>query len=224
MKTVGLESVTLSGRPVIISDVDDVVLSFIDPFQRFLEANALRFLPRSFRLTGNIVRASNEEAIDELAVRKMLHDFFEAQADWQLPFDDAPATLELLAKDADVIFLTAMPPGFLNQRRALLDTLGFHYPLVATLEPKGLVAARIMGASPSKSVFIDDMAHNVISVGDHLPDCLLIHMPPDSPVHAMAPKADNGAVIARSWTEAKTHIIGHFGITETPPIQAITNA
>ncbi len=210
MKTVGLENVTLSGRPVVISDVDDVVLQFISPFQAFLEAQSLHFLPRSFRLSGNIVHSETNAPVDDKAIRELLDGFFEAQESWQTPFDHSIAALKGLADSADIIFLTAMPPAYFGRRRALLDTLGLHYPLVATLEAKGPVAAKIMDGTGAKTAFLDDMAHNITSVGQHLPDCLLLHMPPDSEVHTMAPRADGNAVKVKSWPEARAHIQTHF--------------
>ncbi len=210
MKTVGLEDISLTGNPVIISDVDDVVLQFINPFQVFLEAQSLRFLPRSFRLTGNIVHCETNAPVEEKVVRDLLDGFFDVQERWQTPFEYAVATLETLAESADIVFLTAMPPAYYHRRRALLDSLGLHYPLVATLEAKGPVAAKIMAGTGGKAAFLDDMAHNVTSVGQHLPDCLLLHMPPNSEVHAMAPKAEGDALKVKDWPEAQTHIQTHF--------------
>lgn len=213
MTTAGLDNVKLTGRPVIISDVDDVVLTFIEPFQRFLVENSFRFLPRSFRLTGNIVRIETEEAVDEIAVRGLLDRFFEEQENWQDPVAEAVAVLSDLSNDADILFLTAMTPAYIAQRRTLLDALGLHYPLVATREAKGHVAARILGDSAVKTAFIDDMAHHISSVKAYLPDCLLIHMPPESDVHAMAPGADKGTVTAKNWPEARHHIRKHFQLS-----------
>lgn len=209
-KTDDLPNVKLSGRPVVISDVDDVVLKFIEPFQAFLETQSLRFLPRSFRLTGNIVRIETNIPVGEESVRDLLDAFFRAQKDWQTPFDHALATLEKLDAIADIVFLTAMPPQFTRQRRELLVSFGLDHALVATRQAKGPVANQILKTSSAKCVFLDDMAHNITSVGEHVPGCLLIHMPPDSEVHDFAPKAAAGVPKAADWREAYDMIASYF--------------
>ena len=50
-----LDHVILSNRPLVVCDIDEVVLEFLTPFRNFLRASGLDLLPRSFRLHGNIV-------------------------------------------------------------------------------------------------------------------------------------------------------------------------
>lgn len=107
-----ISHIRLTGRPLIISDVDDVILEFIEPYERFLDARGLKFLPRSFRLTGNVVRLDDETPVSEAVVKQSLHDFFDEQQAWQKPFAHAMTALPALAEEADIVFLTAMPPKF----------------------------------------------------------------------------------------------------------------
>ncbi len=208
-----ISHVILGGRPVIVCDVDDVVLKFIEPFERFLNAQSLRFVPRSFRLNGNIERYDSGKAIDDSQIGTLLQNFFEAQQEWQTPVEAALSALVELQEHAEIVFLTAMPPEFYPHRRALLDEYGLHYPMVATQKPKGPVAARILNGSGVKCAFIDDMAHNVDSVAEHLPDCLAIHMPPDYEVHRMAPATTNkNAHKASGWAAATPQILRYFDV------------
>jgi hypothetical protein len=133
------------------------------------------------------------------------------QGDWQTPFDLAADTLHALGKDADVLFLTAMPPRYSVARRRLLDRLGLDFPLVATEEPKGPVMQRIHGERSLPSAFIDDMAHNLHSVRDHVDGCLVLHMMPNSPLHLLAPKPDDGIARAMDWPHAGELIRAHIG-------------
>lgn len=205
-----LSHLSLKDRPLIVCDVDDVVLQFFAPFEDYLKKDGLELLPRSFRLTGNIVSVGTEIAIEDTAVKQLIGSFFESQEEWQTPFDQALDTLNALGADADVLFLTAMPPRYSEPRRRLLDRLGFDFPLVATEAPKGPVMRRIHGERPLPSVFIDDMAHNLHSVRDHVENCLVLHMMPDSPLHLLAPKPDDGIARAMGWAQAgdliRTHI------------------
>lgn len=204
-----ISHVRLSDRPLVVCDVDDVVLHFAAPFQDFLRGEGHELLPRSFRLTGNIVSIETQVAIEQEGVRRLVEAFFEAQETWQLPFELVVQTLTALSKDADIVFLTAMPPRFRDQRRRLLDRLDLSFPLVASEEPKGPIMRRLHGERTQPSVFIDDMAHNLHSVRDHMPRSLLLQMMPDSPLHLLAPKPD-GIARATDWAHAEELIREHF--------------
>lgn len=211
-----ISHIRLQDRPLIVCDVDDVVLNFAAPFGEYLKAGGHEFLPRSFRLTGNIISIETQAVIEETQVRQLIGQFFETQEDWQTPLALSADTLKAIGRDADVLFLTAMPPRYQEQRRRLLDRLGFDFPLVATEEPKGPVMQRIHAGRPLPSVFIDDMAHNLHSVRDHVENCLTIHMMPDSPLHLLAPKPHESIVRAMDWRHADDLIRAHIGVPTIP--------
>ena len=204
------DHVALGDRPLVICDVDDVVLEFLRPFEAYLAATGSRLLPRTFRLHGNIVSLETEEALQDHAVTRLIEDFFDAQERWQTPFPEAVNTLQALDRDFDVVFLTAMPPRFAEQRRRLLDQLQLHFPMIATETPKGPVVKAMHRGRPLPLAFIDDMAHNLHSVGQHVEDCLLIHMMPDSEIHRLAPKPEGAVQRAADWPHAGEILNAHF--------------
>ncbi|SMD05896.1 hypothetical protein [Rhizobium sp. RU36D] len=203
--------IALSERPLIVCDVDDVVLQFVGPFQSFLQDHGYRLLPRSFRLHGNIVSAINEQPVDHADVTGLIAGFFDSQERWQVPIAGAAEALQMLSSDADVVFLTAMPTRYFAQRRRLLDSLGFAFPLIATEDAKGPLVARLHASREHKIAFVDDMVHNLHSVGQHKSDCLLVHLPPISEIHRFAPETPDTARRAGDWSEASTLIRDHFG-------------
>jgi len=205
-----LSHIRLGERPLIVCDVDDVVLQFIDPFQLFLESQGHEFLPRSFRLHGNIVSKADGTAIEDQQVSRLIEAFFEAQEFWQKPLDRVVQTLERLSEEADILFLTAMPPRFQDQRRRLLDRTGLLFPLLASEQPKGPIVHALHASRSHPVVFIDDMARNLHSVRDHVADCLLIHLMPNSPVHRFAPAAADDITRATDWAHAAELIEAHF--------------
>ena len=202
--------IRLQERPLIVCDVDDVVLHFFAPFLAFIDGEGYEFLPRSFRLTGNIVSKGDGSALEEKDVHRLIEAFFEAQEQWQTPFDRVVNALEDLSKDADIVFLTAMPPQFWAQRRRLLDRLELAYPLLASLQPKGPIVRSLHRQRAMPVAFIDDMAHNLHSVSEHVPECLLINLKPDSIVHRMAPAAAAGIPEANEWSQAAPLIQAHI--------------
>lgn len=105
-----ISHIRLGERPLIVCDVDDVVLQFIGPFQLFLQSQGCAFLPRSFRLHGNIVSQADGVEIEDQEVSRLIEEFFEAQELWQTPLDRVVETLDRLSEEADILFLTAMMP------------------------------------------------------------------------------------------------------------------
>ncbi len=205
-----ISHVVVTDRPLVVCDVDDVVLHFTDPFREFLLSQNHEFLPRSFDLIGNIVASDTRLEVDTAGVYRLIGAFFEAQETWQLPIDEVVQTLAALSVDADVVFLTAMPPLYSAPRRRLLDRLGLTYPLIASEKPKGPIMRQLNAERIFPTTFIDDMAHNLHSVREHMPDSLLIHMMPDSPLHLMAPKPQDDIVRARDWRHAEELIRAHW--------------
>lgn len=207
---IGLDAVRLTERPLVVCDVDDVVLEFVTPFRAFLESRGHRLLPRSFRLHGNIVCAKDETALEDAAVSELIEAFFAAQEAWQTPFIGVADTLARLAARADLVFVTAMPARHAPARRRLLDFFALAYPLIAADEAKGPVVQRLHAGRPLPLAFVDDMVHNLHSVGEHVPDCLLVHLPPPVDIHSHAPPAGAGVRRALDWRQAEQFICAHL--------------
>ncbi|MGE6739265.1 hypothetical protein ACQKGC_03205 [Allorhizobium pseudoryzae] len=207
---IDLAHVRLTDRPLVVCDVDDVVLEFLMPFQRFLDSLGHRLEPRSYRLHGNIISTIDQQPLADSLVTQLILDFFEAQEDWQTPFGNAVTSLKALGMQADVVFLTAMPPRYTEMRRRLLDRLDLTFPLLATESPKGPVVRQMHGRRDLPLAFIDDMAHNHVSVADSVPECLLVHLMPQSDMHKHAPKPGPHVVQVTDWHAAEREISRHF--------------
>ena len=208
--TADLAHVLLRDRPLVVCDIDEVVFEFISPFTAFLRANHHDLLPRSFRLHGNIVSLLDGSEPDAAAIADFQELFFATQDQWQAPVEQAVETLASLAKDTDIVFLTAMPPRHQPIRRALLDRFGLSFPMVATEEPKGPVVARLHGGRPLPVAFLDDIQRNLLSVREHVPDCFLITMMANAAFRAFAPPPAGGIVSVEGWREAEKALRGHF--------------
>lgn len=203
-------NIALKERPLVVCDIDDVVLDFIGPFQTFLGDSGYRLEPRSFRLHGNIVCATSEDEADRDRVNAMIAAFFDSQETWQVPLPGAADALRHISEVADIVFLTAMKPMYYAQRRRLLDINGLPYPLLATEEPKGPLVRQLHRDRGQPIAFIDDMVRNLESVGEHVSGCLLVHMAPESEIHRFAPPTPDHAHRAEDWHQADTIIREHF--------------
>lgn len=204
--------IALRDRPLLVCDVDEVALEFVTPFTAFLISRDHELRAESFRLSGNIYSLETGVVADKAAVKAFLTDFFVEQEKWQRPAKNAAETLAKLAEDADIVFLTAMPPQLHRQRRGLLDKAGMPYPMIATENAKGLEVAALHGGRDQPLAFIDDIFTNLHSVRDHAPATLLVNMMANDQFRAMAPDPGAGVKLAENWKQADRFIRAHFGL------------
>jgi hypothetical protein len=154
-------------RPLVISDIDEVLLNFVAPFARFLKSRDHHLVTETYRLTGNVIDVATGRAAEQPAVHRLLGAFFDAQEDWQDPVAGALPALESLSADYDIILLTAMPHAHRNIRVEFLRRLGMPWPVLTVESDKGHSVAMI--ARDRDAVFIDDLAPNHESVAEHAP-------------------------------------------------------
>lgn len=204
----------LRDRPLIVCDIDEIVLEFLTPFTAYLRANGHDLLPRSFRLHGNIVSLPDGSEADNKSVDAFMEGFFSTHDQWQTPAEHAVETLMSLSDDADIVFLTAMPPRHQDLRRAVLDRIGLDFPMIATEQPKGPVVARLHGQRTLPVAFLDDIHINLLSVRQHVPECLLVTFMANAAFRAFVPPPPEGIVNADDWIDAARLIRDHLGKAE----------
>ncbi len=207
-ETKGLSDVRLGARPLIVCDVDEVVLEFLTPFNAFLKSRGHELLPRSFHLTGNIVSLETGAETPPGNVGSLLEAFYASQLEWQEPADRASACLAALSEFADILFLTAMPARHYDVRRALLDRHDLPFPLVAADRDKGPLIERLHDDRPQPLFFIDDMPHNLRSAKRHVPAANLLHYMANGTFRALAPHPGEDVTVASNWSEIEAVITG----------------
>lgn len=203
----------LGERPLIVCDIDEVVLEFVTPFEAFLTHNGHELRATSFRLHGNVfdLEGGRETPADE--VSRLLEAFFTSQDAWQTPVISAADSLARLSAQADIVFLTAMPPRHRAIRRKLLSSHGFDYPMIATESPKGPAVLALHGARAQPVVFVDDIFVNLQSVRTHVPQTLLLNLMANETFRSLAPHPGEGVDIATDWAHAESLITAHFGLS-----------
>lgn len=199
-------------RPLLVLDVDEVLLEFMVPFMRFLDAQGLVFLAKTFRLTGNIVDQKTQAPLDQAAVSAVLDGFFQAQRNWQTAALGAAEAVASLARSAEVVMLTAMPHRHRDIRRLHLDALGFPYPLLTTEAAKGPALRQLRGEAARPVAFVDDIPYNLVSVREAVADAHLFNLMSYREMRPLLPPMPDGIVIADDWTEAAPKIATALGI------------
>jgi len=195
-----------STRPLLVLDVDDVVLEFLPPFMRYLNSLGLELKLESFRLHGNIRELDGGAEVPAERVSTLIADFFDLQADWQQPAAGVADAVADISRHAEIVMLTAMPHRHRDIRRRHLDALGFNYPLLTTERAKGPALKLLRGDHPRPIAFVDDMPHNLTSVLGAVPDAGLFHLIVTPGLRALLPPTADPIVPVDSWAELTPHL------------------
>ena len=199
-------------RPLLVLDVDDVVLEFIRPFPRFLQSRGFGLTLASFRLTGNIAEQASGRLVEQAEVTALLDEFFHGQADWQSITDGAAEALAMLRGRVEIVLLTAMPHKHRATRRAHLDALGLDYPLLTTEMAKGPAVAKLRGKKRRPVAFVDDQPSNLLSARHSVADAHLFHLMADNSLRAFLPPLPDDIVVVQDWREAGPKIANALGL------------
>ncbi|MBZ9987043.1 hypothetical protein LB572_08025 [Mesorhizobium sp. BH1-1-5] len=207
-----IEELAADDRPLLVLDVDDVVLEFIRPFPHYLKSRGFGLTLASFRLTGNIAETATGRLIEQPEVTALLGEFFDAQADWQSIADGAADALAMLGRGAEIVMLTAMPHKHRAVRRAHLDALGLNYPLLTTEMAKGPAIAKLRGVKGRPIAFVDDQPSNLISARNSVADAHLFHLMADNALRAFLPPTPQDIISVEDWREAAPKIAAALGL------------
>jgi len=207
-----IEELAADHRPLLVLDVDDVVLEFIRPFPKFLEQRGFKLTIASFRLTGNIAEAATGRLVEQPQVTALLDEFFDLQAGWQTITEGAAEALSSFSRHAEIVLLTAMFHRHRATRRAHLDALGLPYPLLTTEMPKGPAVARLRGLTGRPVAFVDDQPNNLVSTRDSVPDAHLFHLMADNSLRPFLPPLPEDIMAVHDWREATPKIARALGI------------
>ncbi|MEQ1952669.1 hypothetical protein [Mesorhizobium sp. CN2-181] len=207
-----IAELSLDTRPLLVLDVDDVLMEFVRPFMLFLDAQGLELTLATFRLHGNIRDKKTGEALDREPVSALIDGFFAVQAEWQTPLEGAVGAIAELARQAEIVMLTAMPHRHRATRRAHLDRLGFPYPLLTTETAKGPAIRELRGMTARPVAFVDDIPHNLVSVRAAVSEAHLFHLMALPQMRSLLPPLPEQIEIVDDWREAEPRIAAALGI------------
>lgn len=203
-----IEELARDDRPLLVLDVDDVLLHFVGPLLRYFETQGCALRLQTFRLFGNVFEAETGAAVANERVSAMLDGFFGNQTEWQTLVDGAQKAVAGIALKAEVVLLTAMPHRHRETRRTLLNTLGLPYPLLTTEMEKGPAIHRLRGHTRRPVAFVDDMPHNLASARRAVDDAHLFHLIADNGLRPLLPDLPQDAAVVMDWNEAGERISG----------------
>ncbi|GHB48447.1 hypothetical protein GCM10007094_42130 [Pseudovibrio japonicus] len=190
-------------HPLLICDVDEVLLHFIPHLERYMNARGIYFREAVYRLTENMFHTETGKNLPDHECLKIIYEFFESEVSKQEAVPHAAAQLKRLSKHCDIVILTNLT-GDQNKsaREDLLKSIGIDYPLVTNQGPKGgAVAALCAERDGHPIIFVDDSPTNIVSVGKSVPHVQLVHFVADPRFFATAEDLPNVALKSNCWLE-----------------------
>ena len=197
-------------RPLLICDVDEVVLHFVRGFEAFLAEEGLWLDPRSYEFEGNVRRRSDGRIIDDARLHDLLQHFFAARIGDLEPLEGASAALSRLCREWQVVMLTNLPHEHRAARAANLERHGMGFPVITNSGPKGPAVRALAQACAGPCVFIDDYTDFLDSARAHHPRVGLVHFLHDARFAPHARPVSAPHVRASHWEEAEGAIRNHL--------------
>ena len=194
-----------SRRPLLVCDVDEVVLHLVAPFEAVLLERGYELRTRSFKLTGNIFHAESGAEATQADVWEALQHLFEEQAERQTIVPGVVAALTALAADIDIVFLTNMPHPYRATRARHLEAHGLTHPLVTNTGTKATGIAELKRGRPAVG-FVDDTPINLTQVAEAHDDVHLFHFMADETFRAMVDPIAGVHVSTGDWAHAAEHM------------------
>ncbi|MEJ1158786.1 hypothetical protein [Prosthecomicrobium sp. N25] len=201
-----IEALPIGGRPLVVSDVDEVAVYFVRHLERYLERSGYRLDAHSYGLTGNIKHAGTSLAAAQDDVRRLLLGFFEEEIAHQEVVEDAVEVLGRLGVIADVVLLTNAPHRHRETRRVSLAARGLPYPVLTNDGPKGPAMRSLAARASGPVFFLDDSPTNLTSVREALPEAHVIQFVADPRFFALAREVPGMNLRTNRWTEVEDYV------------------
>lgn len=193
-------------QPLIICDVDEVIVHFLRGLEGFLAENGLWLDPASFALNGNIKYEGGHDPLPVTELGGILEQFFAEKTGHLELIKGADEALDALSEDAQIIMLTNMPNAYRLDRIKNLGGHGIHFPVVSNAGPKGPTVKHITETVTTPTIFIDDTPSNVSSVADYAPDVHILHFMQDHRFRRHLPDLNGIIASVDNWDDGKKHI------------------
>jgi hypothetical protein len=193
-------------KPLIISDVDEVVVHFTRALEVELHERDMYLDTSTAVLNGNIRQKSDRLPVENHIVADLIDEFFVRYTTDLEAIDGAISALNALHDHATVVFLTNLPHHAREKRMLNLQSHGLHMPVITNSGPKGPAIKHLSSLTTKPVIFIDDSAQFVRSSIEHAPDVHVIHFLQDARYMAIVEEIEQTSLRTHTWDIALPHI------------------
>jgi hypothetical protein len=197
-----LEALETMTRPLLVCDVDEVILHLVAPFEQLLDEQGYELRKKTIQLNGNIFSKEDGSEAELQLVWTVLTQLFEEQSTRQAMVEGASTVLQGLHRNVDILLLTNLPHKFGDTRRDYLANINIPYPLVTNSGAKGPVLKWLEERNKVVTAFVDDTPHHLESVHSSTPDTHLVHFMANREFRDMIGKPPSVILSTGDWSEA----------------------
>ena len=192
------------GRPLLITDCDEVLLHMVSHFDAWLgEAHNIRFAFETGNFGGAMTDRESGEAVAEEKVWPLLGEFFRGEMHRQTLVPGALDALGRIGEVADIVILTNLPDDAHPWRVDQLAAHDIRHEVVCNRGGKGVPArALIERYGATRAVFVDDLAVHHASVAKHAPEVQRLHMVAEPRLAPAVPPAEHAHARIDDWPAA----------------------
>jgi len=212
-----------TGRPLIVSDCDEVLMHMVVPFRAWLdEVHGVHF-DFATRFEGALRHKDSGNPVERHLVWELLDGFFATEMGRQSPIAGAVTAMTRLAERADIVILTNIGEEHAGKRADQLHAAGLPFPVVGNRGGKGPAVARLIADhAPSLTLFIDDLESNHASVAALLPQVWRLHMVGEPEMAPHIPDTADAHIRIDDWTDAERWITAK--LDEQAEVEALMGA
>lgn len=197
-----------ASRPLLICDVDDVVVHFLKGFEDYIGGLGLWLDAASFALHGNVRWHDGGHAAEDQHVSALIDSFFRERTRTMEPIAGAIESLLDIAEAAQVVMLTNLPHESGDSRRANLQDHGLAFPVVTNAGPKGPAIRWLAERAGRPVIFIDDSPAFIASAHRDAPAVHLVHFLHDARLSRHVQPVDYVSLRSDHWDEVRSHVLG----------------
>jgi hypothetical protein len=194
-------------RPLLICDVDEVIVHFTSDLEDYLSTQQLWLDPASLALNGNIRNKADNAPVAIETVGQLIDDFFATRTRDMQTIQGAVAALNAIKPHATIVLLTNLPHFAGDDRRENLAGHGLDLPVITNSGPKGPAIQKMAQQTAKPVVFVDDSLHFIQSAYEFAPHIHLIHFLQDERFAVHTPHLDYVSLRTNSWIKALPHIL-----------------
>ena len=188
-----------AARPLLIADIDEVVLLFADGFDKFLAARDLFLDFRSYYLLGNVRRQKDRSTLCDDETEALLEEF-RSGFDSLRPVDGVVEAMRTLPALLDVVLLSNMASGHVPARNRNLARHGLTAPLMINSGLKGAAVKALAARAGGPIFFVDDIPRHLASVAKEAGDVFRIHLVGDRRYDNVRPVSHDAHLSVGDWT------------------------
>ncbi|HWU01611.1 MAG TPA: HAD family hydrolase [Novosphingobium sp.] len=203
------------GRPLVITDCDEVLLHMVGPFAQWLaETQGVTFTMNGNDFSRAMRRADTGDALEQAEMWRLLGAFFDTEMHRQQPIAGAFAAMRAAAEVGHVVVLTNLEHHRNEARTRQLADLGLPLRVFTNQGPKGpAIRAILEEYRPLRAVFIDDIAQHHGSAAQETPHVARLHLcgePRMAPHISCAHQAGHAHARIDDWAKATPWLIAQL--------------